>query len=265
MALRLTRTVRCVFNPAPSPDDPSINGYGGKPTMRGLGRYYVFDVSCVGEADATTGYLINIKDVDRATHGAVVPIVARAIEERPEAEPGRLLGACVRALGEALPCELERLRWWLTPTYAVEMAATDTTTVLMRQRFDFAAAHRLHVAELPDDENRRIFGKCNNPSGHGHNYQVEPVVEVSLDGGAPAFTLADLERLTDEVVIERFDHTHLNVDTEEFTPGTGLNPSVEHIAATCYRLLAPEIEAAGARLRSVTVWETDRTCCTFPG
>lgn len=267
MPVRLTRTVRCTFNHTGEIPSEGVNGYAGKPAMRGLGRYYAFDVACLGEPDPTTGYLINIKDIDKATYEAVVPLVARAIAAAPESEPGGLLPACVTALGEALPCPLESLRWWLTPTYCVEMHAATPNTVLMRQKFDFAAAHRLHVPGLSEDENRATFGKCNNPSGHGHNYQVEPLVAIDLDAPVPHFTLADLERLTDEHVVERFDHTHLNEDTPEFATGTGQNPSVEHIAGVCYRLLAPEIEKSSggtARLKAITVWETDRTSCTFP-
>ncbi len=267
MPVRLSRTVRCTFNPGEPPSAEGVNGYAGKPAMRGLGRFYVFDVLCIGEPDPLTGYLINIKDVDRATRASVVPLVAQAIDRDPASDPAALMPACVRGLGEALPCELESLRWWLTPTYCLEMHRADTNTVSIRQRFDFAAAHRLHVTSLSEDENRATFGKCNNPSGHGHNYQVEPVVEVTLDGPGPHFSLANLERLTDQYVIERFDHTHLNEDTEEFGGPEGQNPSVEHIAGVCYRLLAPAIEAAShgtARLRSMTVWETDRTSCTYP-
>ncbi|GAB4549748.1 MAG: 6-carboxytetrahydropterin synthase [Phycisphaerales bacterium] len=266
MPVRLTRTVRCTFNPGEEPSGAGVNGYAGKPAMRGLGRFYVFDIACRGEPDPTTGYLINIKDIDRATRDTVVPAVARTIERAPETDPGSLLPSLGAALAGALPCALESLRWWLTPTYCVEIAMDDTNSVLMRQRFDFAAAHRLHVPSLSQEENRAVFGKCNNPSGHGHNYQVEPVVAVRLDHQGPPFTLDDLERLTDEHVIERFDHTHLNEDTDEFG-ASGDNPSVEHIAAVCYRLLAPQIEAAShgrATLRSITVWETDRTSCTYP-
>ncbi|MEM1422558.1 MAG: 6-carboxytetrahydropterin synthase [Planctomycetota bacterium] len=266
MHVRLTRTVRCTFNPGETPEDAGVNGYGGKPAMSGLGRYYVFDVVCVGEPEPDTGYLINIKDVDRATRSSVVPRVAETIAHAPATDPASMMPGLSASLDDALPCALESLRWWLSPTFCVEIDMSDTNSVLMRQRFDFAAAHRLHVASLSDEENRATFGKCNNPSGHGHNYQVEPVVAVRLDAGGPPFTLDHLERLTDEHVIERFDHTHLNEDTEEFG-ASGDNPSVEHIAGVCYRLLAPEIESASggrATLRSITVGETDRTSCTFP-
>ena len=133
--------------------------------------------------------------------------------------------------------------------------------VLVRQMFEFSAAHRLHVPGLSDAENERIFGKCNNPGGHGHNYRVEPAIAVDP---AKPLTVDAIERITDSLVIERFDHKHLNDQTTEFAPGGGLNPSVENIAKVCFGLLQGPIGEAGGELRAVTVWETDRTCCTYP-
>ena len=235
--------------------------------MRALGRYYELDVSAIGDPNPATGYLLNIKDIDRAAHAAI-PIIAEACADTPQVDPAVLLPALVGALGAALPgARFESLRWRLTPYYSVEMTGDDTTRVLIRQAFDFAAAHRLHVASLSDEENRRIFGHCNNPAGHGHNYRIEPCVESELDAQGPAFSLPELERLTDEVILKRFDHAHLNVDTPEFGE-SGMMPSVENIARVFYELLAPDVSEAShgrATLRAVTVWETDRTSATYPG
>jgi 6-pyruvoyltetrahydropterin/6-carboxytetrahydropterin synthase len=142
------------------------------------------------------------------------------------------------------------------------MAADQREIILIRQMFDFSAAHRLHAPSLSDEENRRVFGKCNNPAGHGHNYRLE--VAVQVDAG-DSFSLADLEEITNESLIRRFDHKHLNADTEEFGP-RGVMPTVENIARVFHAQLAPLIAARSrtAQLRSITVWETDRTCCTYP-
>ncbi|MEO1585184.1 MAG: 6-carboxytetrahydropterin synthase, partial [Planctomycetota bacterium] len=155
------------------------------------------------------------------------------------------------------------VRWHRTPTLSLEHHMSAPDAVVLRQRFDFAAAHRLHAPELSAEENERIFGKCNNPSGHGHNYVVEPAVSVGISDGATGFGLRDLEELCINLVIDRFDHTHLNIDTEEFGPD-GVMPSVENIARVIHRLLDTPIADRGARLDAVTVWETDRTCCTYP-
>jgi len=274
--LRLSRTVRFSVNPGASTPGAAIpgagashgpvrNGYAAWPAMRGLGRHYELDVVCRGEADPQTGYFVNIKEIDQAARRAALPLIERACAESPATEPGALMPGIVRALGSELVGRLERVRWRLSPTYSVEMESDDMTSVTLRQRFEFAAAHRLHVPAMSDEENRACFGKCNNPSGHGHNYRVEPAVRVPLRDGAPAFGLDDLERLTDEAIIERFDHTHLNTDTREFAVDGGLNPSVEHIAKVCFDLLAPRVKEAGAELASVTVWETEKTSCTYPG
>jgi 6-pyruvoyltetrahydropterin/6-carboxytetrahydropterin synthase len=240
--------------------------------MHGLGRHYELTVRCRGEIDPKTGYLIDIKVIDREVRGTVIPLIAAACHTRSTSEPAAILPDLFHALAASLaklgPASLDALTWNLTPTYGVAMEAGHTGTVLMRQRFDFAAAHRLHAPALSDEENRRAFGKCNNPSGHGHNYQFEPVVAIKLgETGTGNFSLADLEALAQRVLIEPFDHKHLNVDTPEFTSPKGSIPSVENIARVFFERLAPAVQRAhtGATLRAITVWETDRTSCTYPG
>lgn len=250
----------------PTPAPKGLNGYGGHPSMRGLGAHYELEVTCGGVPDAITGYLVNIKVIDEATRLSAIPIIARAFRDRPEIEPSALIEEIARSLANALEPELIRLVWKLTPTYAVELAMGESHAVIMRQRFDFAASHRLHCETLSDQENRALFGKCNSPSGHGHNYQVEPAVALPVDSSKSAspFTLQILEQLTEDLIVDHFDHKHLNLDTEEFGPN-GENPSVEHIARICFERLAPAIGERGAELRRITVWETDRTSCTYPG
>ncbi len=130
--------------------------------------------------------------------------------------------------------------------------------VQISRQCEFAAAHRLHSPDLSAEENLSTFGKCNNPSGHGHNYRLEAVVSVPLD--ASAFGFEQLRDLVQEHVIQRFDHKHLNLDTEEFAR---LNPSVEHIAKVCHDVLVGPVAKAGGRLKQVTVWETEKTSCTY--
>lgn len=273
----LTRTVRFSVNDGPDPaDQPPVpsNTFAAFPTMRGLGRHYELDIRCRGEIDPVTGYFLNIKEIDRAVRATMIPQIARATQDRyAAADPCVTLRDALPSLDGELDGTLATVRWHLSPYYSIEMSPARQATpgsetfALLRQQFEFAAAHRLHVPALSDVENRTLFGKCNSPRGHGHNYKVEPCIEVTVPvTGAPTFTLADLERLTAEHIVARFDHTHLNEDTAEFGAGRGaLNPSVENIAKVCFDLLAPHITAAGATLRCITVWETDKTSCTFPG
>jgi 6-pyruvoyltetrahydropterin/6-carboxytetrahydropterin synthase len=246
--------------------------------MRGLGRYYELDVECCGQPDPRTGYLVNIKRIDEAARATVVRGIARACADRPGSEPGPVLAGLIGGLDGELGGIVERAVWKLTPTYSVEVGMTGTRAdrragerVVIRQRFDFAAAHRLHSDALSENENRSVFGRCNNPNGHGHNYQVDVAVSAAVGacaGARPGVTLDAIERVVDRVIIDPFDHTHLNLDRAEFdTRRGGVNPSVEEIARVFFGVLSPEIErlGEGAALTSVTVWETERTCATYPG
>lgn len=273
--IELRRTVRFSINPTPQAQSDHdwghpTNSFSAYPTMRGLGRHYELEVRCRGEIDPATGYFIDIKTIDRATRRAAIPRIAAACERDPHADPASILRDLLPHLADALhPARLASVRWLLSPYYSVQIGADDMSTALLRQQFEFAAAHRLHVPSLSDEENRRLFGRCNNPSGHGHNYRVEPCVEIPIPppGHPPAFSLLDLERLTKAAIIDRFDHTNLNTDTEEFGDGPGrVNPSVENIARVCFDRLAAALAASKlpGKLRSITVWETDKTSCTYP-
>lgn len=266
--LRLSRTIR--FNLNPDGAWKGHNGHAGGPAPSSLSTHAEFRIECEGEPDARTGYLINIKDIDAAAKKVLYPPLALAALKHQNPDPARILVLLLpelrRAIAEKLTGRVTSVRWNLTPYCSIEVIMPDETShvALLRVRAEFAAAHRLHVPDLSDDENRALFGKCNHPSGHGHNYIVEPAVEVPTTAGKPPMTTADLERTLEETVLERFDHRHLNLDTAEFGP-EGVNPSVENIARVCFDLLAPRLsETYAVTLRSITVWETERTCCTYP-
>lgn len=264
----LSRTVRFCVNPDGS--TAGSNGYGARPAMRGLGRYYELTFTLTGVPDPETGYIVGIQEIDAAARGSVIPEIGRRCDQTPAAEPASVLRDLWATIADAMPRPLARVRWQLTPTYSVEMSMPEPDSapdrVLIRQKFDFAAAHRLHVAGLSDDQNRTIFGKCNNPNGHGHNYQVEPAISIPIDR-TDSFDLSELEALVDDAVIEPFDHKHLNRDTPEFNEAEGgVIPSVERIAMVCHQRLTAKLADAmpEATVEQVTVWETDRTSCTFP-
>jgi 6-pyruvoyltetrahydropterin/6-carboxytetrahydropterin synthase len=132
------------------------------------------------------------------------------------------------------------------------------TTVTVRVYFE--AAHRLHNPGRSDDWNRRTFGKCNSPLGHGHNY----VLEVAVEGEADTDTgyLIDMSELKDiiaQVVVHDVDHRHLN---HEVTWLEGVNPTAENLARTFYGRIAPELPE-GVRLARVTVHETERNSASY--
>jgi 6-pyruvoyltetrahydropterin/6-carboxytetrahydropterin synthase len=266
---QLSRTVRFAINPPETASTPGPNGYAGNPPSRGLSRHYELVVKCAGDLDPRSGYLLNIKEIDRAVRSTALPIIQQACHSRPNLEPGELMPELLAALSVPLKELLSAVLWKVTPYYSVEMSVATTSSVLLRQKFDFCASHRLHVPSLSTEENRALFGKCNHPSGHGHNYQFEPCVQIALDASSrQPFTLRDLESLADATIVQRFDHKNLNTDTVEFKdgPGGGVNPSVENIARICFELLDAAMRRANSKatLKSITAWESDRTSCTYP-
>src|SRR3990172_6552708 len=98
----------------------------------------------------------------------------------------------------------------------------------LTQAFEFAAAHRLSCEGLSDAENQRLFGKCSNPHGHGHNYLLEVTVAGPADDRTGTLVdLARLDRTVRERIIDPFDHKNLNLECPDFAR---LNPTVENIA-----------------------------------
>ncbi len=264
--VELSRMVRfCV-----SPGDPERAGEGGRntfagwPSMVGIGTWYEMEVTCRGPADPITGYLVNISEIDKAVRTHAVPVVANALRESPGTSPARLLPALLGSIQGPLAGLVRGLTWRLTPYYSVGMRTSAPEQAVVSVTFEFAAAHRLNCSRLSPEENRRLFGKCNNPGAHGHNYRLEVAVAVPIADSRKSesgFDNLTLERIVDERLIKRFDHMNLDADVPEFAD---CNSSVENIARVCYDLLAPAIERCGVRLARVRVWETEKTSCTYP-
>jgi len=117
----------------------------------------------------------------------------------------------------------------------------------LTRRYAFAASHRLHSENLGEEENRRVYGKCNNPYGHGHNY----VVEVAVSGPVNPSTgmianLADLDAFVEREVIEPFDRKYLNEDVPEFRSHV---PTTEHLCIEIFQRLRAFPDAKLERIR----------------
>jgi 6-pyruvoyltetrahydropterin/6-carboxytetrahydropterin synthase len=133
--------------------------------------------------------------------------------------------------------------------------------VTVTRRLTFNAAHRVHNPVLSDEENNRLFGKCNNPNWHGHNY----VLEVSVSGPIEERTgyVLDLNRLKEIVhreVVDKIDHKNFNIDVEFMQ---GIIPTSENVAITIWRILAPRL--APARLRRIRLWESENNMVEYEG
>jgi 6-pyruvoyltetrahydropterin/6-carboxytetrahydropterin synthase len=124
----------------------------------------------------------------------------------------------------------------------------------------FNAAHRLHNPNWSDEKNTKVFGKCNNPNYHGHNYNLTVKVtgEVDPDTGY-VMDVKVLSDLIESKVLDRFDHKNLNLDTKEFAQ---LNPTAENIAIVIFNLIRPEIDKK-LDLK-ITLYETERNYVEYP-
>jgi 6-pyruvoyltetrahydropterin/6-carboxytetrahydropterin synthase len=127
----------------------------------------------------------------------------------------------------------------------------------------FAAGHRYHSDALSPEENRRVFGKCNYPHGHGHDYRVEVSVRGPVDPvTGMVVNLADLDALLREQVIEPLDHRFLNLDVEYFATRV---PTCENLAVYLFERLAELLVDWPLRLERVRVFEGDDLSATVQG
>jgi 6-pyruvoyltetrahydropterin/6-carboxytetrahydropterin synthase len=136
-----------------------------------------------------------------------------------------------------------------------------SSIVYLTRKAEFSASHLYHNPAFSAEENRRVFGKCNNPNGHGHNY----VLEVTVKGEVDSTTgfVVDLKKLKDLMhseVLDALDHRFLNKEIPEFFT---LIPTTENIAIICWERLAPKFTAA--TLHRVRVYETPDLFADFYG
>ena len=130
----------------------------------------------------------------------------------------------------------------------------------LSKRYPFSASHRLHSDDLSDAENERLFGKCNNPFGHGHNYVLEVAVSGETDPqSGMLLARTELDRLVQRAVLDKVDHANLNSDVPEMS---GTVPTTENLALFIARWLceAWQEQFAGLpiRLDRVRIEETAR-------
>jgi len=134
----------------------------------------------------------------------------------------------------------------------------DKVAVFRREHFN--AAHRLHNPAWDEEKNKSIFGKCNNPNYHGHNYDL--IVKIVGEPDPETGYVIDLKMLSDliqENVLKKFDHKNLNLDTDEFK---NLNPTAENIAKVIYTILRQKIKDKFHL--QIRLYETERNFVEYP-
>jgi len=273
--MRLTREVRFFHGrdaPGSSPDRRG-NRWAGTDRSDPVPPFWAIRATVEGAVDARTGYLCDIKQIDDVVRGqvreALFPQGLDQEDLRVLQLARRLATAHLAVAPKFLPpTRLSSLQLSISPfthltTHSGSAIFDQGESIMVRltQSFEFSASHRLYCAELSDEENRRLFGKCSNPHGHGHNYLIEVTVGgLTEQGSGPVFDVCALDRIVGELVIEPLDHKNLNVECAEFAT---LNPTVENIARVIFQRLAGKL--GDQRLLSVRVWETPKTRAEYSG
>lgn len=138
---------------------------------------------------------------------------------------------------------------------------TGEPRVRVTRHLHFSAGHRLHLPDLTDEENRELYGPCANPSGHGHNYDLEVTVAGRVDPETGfVIDLSRLKELVNRSVVDDVDHQNLNVDVPWME---GRVPTTENLAVAIWNRLEGRLD--GAELVSVKLWETDRNVVEYCG
>ena len=133
--------------------------------------------------------------------------------------------------------------------------------IYITRRLEFCASHRLYNPEFSDEKNETIFGLCNNPNGHGHNYVLEVTVKGEVDPQTGmVLDLKALKKLINEEIINKVDHKNLNVDVDFLKE---VIPTAENIAIHFWNILKPKIESG--ELHEVKLFESERNYVVYHG
>lgn len=263
---KLARQVRFSINPFLSEEATGSNQFASKPAGEGLSLFFELSAEVVGDVDPATGFVVNVADIDARVREFVVPLFAERIKRsfrRAEhigfAEIAELLNSAWGRLDDKFGmARLSALSLKLNPFRKIAISSEGLDMVYFSEKFEFAATHKLWNDSLSEERNFAVFGKCANPTGHGHNYIVE--VTIRMPVGESGFSIGGFEKIVDDSLIGLLDHRNLNEDVSWFKQA---NPTVENIAGFAWDKLAGKFE--GATLHCVTIWETDKTYCSYYG
>ena len=263
---RLSREVRFSINPFLEKDAEGFNSFCSMPASEGLALFFEVTVELQGPVEPSTGFVINVLDIDKQVRKFAVPVFARRIRELFNkrkyigfSEIQEILRKSSRSLeGKFGSAGLCRLTLSLNPFRKIAIDLQEEKMVYFSEKFEFAATHTLWNRKFSKQKNVLVFGKCANPNGHGHNYIVEVTIKTEPD--KERFHISDFEKIVTGQLISILDHKNLNKDVRYFSK---VIPTVENLAVFGWNKLAGGFNEA--KLHCVTIWETDKTFCSYYG
>lgn len=262
---RLTRDVRFSINPFLPEQEPGFNAFASRPAGQGYALFFELAVELYGPVDGDTGFVVNVADIDAQVRESAVPLFVerfRSCYEQARHVDLMSLVDLLRKSKNALAqgfgaASVNSLGLKLNPFKVLRINAEESNMVLYSEKFEFSATHKLWNERFSEQENYQTFGKCASPSGHGHNYLME--ISIKAEPGQ-ALDVLDFERVAHDRLISVLDHKNLNVDVPHFS---SVIPTMENIAEYAWEQMIDSLD--GAQLYSVTVWESDRTSCSYFG
>jgi 6-pyruvoyltetrahydropterin/6-carboxytetrahydropterin synthase len=266
--LERRRTFSCAHRYYNHHFDPAWNAERFGPLTAIHGHNYVVDATVAGELDPVSGIVVNLVEVKGWLRAAVEPFENNYVDAWTPIMDGRQPSTenIARILWDRLTPHMDGTRASLSAIRLAETAELwseyrgEDGMIYVTRVYDFSAAHRLHSEAMSDDDNARVFGKCNRPGGHGHNYTVEVTVRGTADPETGfAYPLERLDALVEEHVLGPMDHRNLNTDVPAFR---GVNPTSENLAVVIWDALRP---GGGDALSVIKVRETPRNFFEYRG
>lgn len=231
----------------------------------GHGHNYTLDVTVAGAPDPLTGMIMNMTDLKAIVNEVLGEFDHKHLNEDtpyfktliPTTE--NIVKVLWRLLAPRMPAgaALARLRLYEMSDLWAEYDGAEETS--FSRAYVFSAAHRLHAAQLSEAENQVLYGKCNNPNGHGHNYTLEVTVGGPTDTQTGmVIDMPDLDRRV-QAVLTALDHKHLDREVPGFAEHTSTG---ENIVVYLWNQLAPRLEG---QLRHLKLWETRNNVFEYSG
>ena len=245
-------------------EERNLAQFGKCTNPHGHGHNYELFVTVAGPVDEVTGMVMNVTDLKRSVNEVLEGFDHKHLnEDTPyfrESQPTteNIVRVLWGLIAPRLPdgVRLAKLRLYENADLYAEYLGGDAAE--FSRRYEFSAAHRLHAPGLSDEENRAVYGKCNNPNGHGHNYQLEVTVSGPVeDETGMVIDLVEMDRRVHSV-LEHFDHKHLDRQVAEFAdkPSTA-----ENIVLVLWQHLRRQF---GPQLHHLRLWETANNVFDYP-
>ena len=263
---KLIRQVRFSINPFLAEKNEGFNSYASRPAGDGLSIFLELSVEVIGKVEPATGFVVNVTDIDNNVRKFAVPVFTEQIKQdfRRAQHIGlfalaELLKSAWNILADKFgTARLSKLSLKLNPFRKMAIDLKDFEMVYFSEKFEFAAMHKLWNDDFSEKQNLEVFGKCANPAGHGHNYIVEVMIKTPTSTNN--FHICDFEKIVDNELIKLVDHKNLNADVTHFSKTI---PTVENITVFAWNKLVSKFGQAA--LHCITVWETDKTYCSYFG